>query len=294
MHRAVAQPGLLARFEDGLRLLFEGGRFLRRTPSLWPLAIVPVFLGLITVAVAGSLFLARLGPIVAWCDSLLPVFEATSVWSWIWVGPATFLVWVAGGLMVVALFALALVAALLAANLASAPFLERLSLRVERLARDPSEEGEGTADAGIAGSFLRSFVAEVQRIGALVAAWVGLSLLGLVVPGASFVTTPLLVALTVLFLPLEYAGHALDRRGLSFRERLRFVGANWATMAGFGTVAFVACFVPGFNLLVMPALVTAGTLLVVRLDPASFAASAQLEATDPPLSDLASFSEPDA
>jgi CysZ protein len=279
MSRADAGRGVLADFEAGLRLLFEGGRFLRRAPSLWPLAIVPVFLALVAVAIAGSLFLANLAAIVAWCDSLLPVFEATNVWSWLWVGPATFVVWVAGGLIVVVLFAVAIVAALLAANLASAPFLERLSARVERLAQAGGADapaGEPSAPTAV----LRSFAAEVQRIGCLVLAWVGLSLVALIVPGATFVTTPLLVALTVLFLPLEYAGHALDRRGLSFRDRIRFVRANWATMAGFGTVAFVACFVPGFNLLVMPALVTAGTLLVVRREPV---------AEDAPASDLASF-----
>lgn len=284
MSRADAERGVLADFEDGLRLLFEGGRFLRRSPSLWPLAIVPVFLALVAVAIAGSLFLANLAAIVAWCDSLLPVFEAKSLWSWLWVGPATFVVWVAGGLIVVVLFAASIVAALLAANLASAPFLERLSARVERLARSgetDSPEGEASVPTAV----LRSFAAEVQRIGFLVLAWAGLSLVALIVPGATFVTTPLLVALTVLFLPLEYAGHALDRRGMSFRDRIRFVRANWATMAGFGTVAFVACFVPGFNLLVMPALVTAGTLLVVRREPAW---------EDARVSDLASFSDPDA
>lgn len=284
MGRAAVERGALADFEEGLRLLFEGGRFLRRAPSLWPLAIVPVFLALVAVAIAGSLFLANLGSIVAWCDSLLPVFEATSVWSWLWVGPATFAVWVAGGLIVVVLFAVAIVGALLAANLVSAPFLERLSARVEELAR--SAEGMAPApEASVPVTILRSFAAEAQRIGCLALAWIGLSLVALIVPGASFVTTPLLVALTVLFLPLEYAGHAFDRRGLSFRDRLRFVRANRAVMAGFGTVAFVACFVPGFNLLMMPALVTAGTLLVVRREPA---------AEDAGASDLVSFSERDA
>lgn len=279
MGRAEAGRGVMADFEDGLRLLFEGGRFLRRTPSLWPLAIVPVFFALVAVAIAGSLFLANLAPIVAWCNSLLPVFEATSLWSWLWVGPATFAVWVAGGLMVVVLFAVAIVASLLAANLVCAPFLERLSARVEVLARAGGTDSPA-GDASVPTAVLRSFAAEVQRIGFLVLAWVGLSLVALIVPGATFVTTPLLVVLTVLFLPLEYAGHALDRRGMSFRDRVRFVRANWATMAGFGTVAFVACFLPGFNLIVMPALVTAGTLLVVRHEPPS---------EDVHVSDLASF-----
>lgn len=284
MNRAESGRGVLEDFEDGLRLLFEGGRFLRRAPSLWPLAIVPVFLALVAVAIAGSLFLAHLAAIVAWCDSLLPVLEPTSAWSWLWVGPATFAVWVAGGLMVVVLFAVAIVAALLAANLASAPFLERLSARVEILAR-AGQTRAPTGEASVPAAILRSFAAEIQRIGFLVLTWAVLSLIALIVPGATFVTTPLLVAFTVLFLPLEYAGHALDRRGMSFRDRVRFVRANWAMAAGFGSVAFVACFLPGFNLLVMPALVTAGTLLVVRREPASEEAR---------VSDLASFSEPDA
>jgi uncharacterized protein involved in cysteine biosynthesis len=38
-------------------------------------------------------------------------------------------------------------------------------------------------------------------------------------------------------------------------------------MTGFGGVAFLACLVPGLNLLIMPALVTAGTLLVLRTEP---------------------------
>lgn len=253
-------------FEDGLRLLFEGARFLRREPSLWPLAIVPVFLSLVFVAIAGSLFFANLSAIAAWCNSLLPVLVASTWWSWLWVGPAMFIVWIAGGLAVVVVFGAAIVAALLAANLVSAPFLERLSWRVERIERagqvDDAEEGPSAVRAAV-----RSFLAELQRIGFLALVWTGLSLAGLVVPGAHLLTTPLLVILTILFLPLEYAGHAFDRRAASFRDRLRFVRANLWMMTGFGSVAFVACFLPGLNLLMMPALVTAGTLLVVRRDP---------------------------
>lgn len=276
-----AARGGLAGFEAGLRLLLEGAGFLRREHSLWPLAIVPVFLSLVFVAIAGSLFLANLGAIVAWCSSFLPVVEATHWWSWIWVGPATFLIWIAGGLAVVVAFGAAIVAALLAANLASAPFLERLSFRVEAIARagDPIDP---SAELGWIAVGLRSLGAELARVGLLAAVWIGLSLVGLVVPGAPFLTAPVLVVVTIFFLPLEYAGHAFDRRGASLRDRLRFVAARGATMAGFGSVAFVACFVPGLNLVMMPALVTAGTLLVERHDPVSEAES---------VADLTSFSE---
>ena len=266
-----------AGFEDGLRLFFEGARFLRREPSLWPLVIVPVLLSLVFVAISGSLFFANLAAITAWCNSFLPVLVATSWWSWLWVGPAMFLVWIAGGLAVVIVFGAAIVAALLAANLLSAPFLERLSWRVERIAQ-VGQVDDAVDEPNSIGAALRSFFAEIQRIGFLVFLWAGLSLAGLVVPGAHLLTAPLLVITTILFLPLEYAGHAFDRRGASFRDRLRFVRANLSTMVGFGSVAFFACFLPGLNLLMMPALVTAGTLLVVSRDPVSDG-----------MSDLASF-----
>ena len=45
--RSIASRGVFAGFEEGLRLLFDGTRFLRRESSLWPLAIVPVFLSLV-------------------------------------------------------------------------------------------------------------------------------------------------------------------------------------------------------------------------------------------------------
>lgn len=281
--RATGGKGAFAEFEEGLRLLFEGTGFLRRESALWPLAIVPVFLALVCVAIASSLFLSNLGPIVAWCSSLLPVIGSPQgwSWSWLWVGPAMFLIWIAGGLAVVVAFGAAIVAALLVANLASAPFLERLSFRVEAIAR-AGEPVEGDIGLGTISPALRSLRAELTRIGFLAVIWAGLSLVGLIVPGAPLLTVPLLVLVTIFFLPLEYTGHAFDRRGTPFRDRLRFVLARRSTMAGFGSVAFAACFVPGLNLLVMPALVTAGTLLVVRDDPVSEDAS---------VSDLTFFSE---
>lgn len=279
--RSTASPGALAAFEEGLRLLFDGAYFLRREHALWPLAIVPVFLSLVFVAIAGSLFLGNLAAIAAWCNSFLPVIEATRWWSWLWVGPATFLSWIAGGLAVVVVFAFAIVAALLAANLVGAPFLEQLSFRVETIAR-AGDLGELDERPGVVESALRSLAAELARVGFLALVWVGSSLVGLIVPGAQIVTVPLLVIVTIFFLPFAYAGHAFDRRGTPFRERLRFVFSRRPTMVGFGSVAFAACFVPGLNLVMMPALVTAGTLLVVRHDPVSEDAS---------VSDLASFSE---
>jgi len=269
MNQTGFDRGSVSRFREGLLLFSEGVAFLRRERRLWPLAMVPVFFATVLVGTAVSLFWVRVEMIHEAWVSLLPLFEATSWWTWIWVGPGKLVVWLAGWLGVVFAFALSVVAALLLANLVSAPFLDRLSQRVETIV-----QGENASDpsglsglSGLVAETLRSFAAELQRIVFLGGIWIVLSGVGFVVPGAHLLTGPLLIATTVLLLPLDYAGFALDRRQIPFRSRRRWLWANLPTMTGFGGVAFLACLVPGLNLLIMPALVTAGTLLVLRMAP---------------------------
>ena len=258
--------GSVSRFGEGLLLLVEGGRFLRNERRLWPLATVPVLFSTILVGMAVSLFWVRLEMIHDTWISVLPILEATSWWAWIWVGPGKLLFWLVGWLGVVVAFAFSLIVALLLANLLSAPFLDQLSQRVESIVQGESLSSS-TGFPGVVTETLRSFAAELQRIVFLGVIWIGLTGVGFVVPGAHLVTGPLLIATTVLLLPLDYAGFALDRRQISFRSRRRWLWANLSTMTGFGGVAFFACLVPGLNLLIMPALVTAGTLLVLRIAP---------------------------
>jgi CysZ protein len=258
--------GPIGRFRDGLLLLSEGFGFLRRQARLWPLAIIPVLFALVFVGLVGSVFWIHLDGIHEVCAAWLPMLEAEAWWAWIWVGPGKLLFWLLGWLAVVVSFALSLVAALLLANLVSAPFLDHLSQRVEAIAlgdHAPSESGSSS----ILSDALRSFAAEFQRLVFLAGIWLILSAVGFILPGAHLVTGPILIAVTVLLLPLDYAGFALDRRQISFRSRRSWLWQNLPTMGGFGGVAFVACLVPGLNLLMMPALVTAGTLLVLRTAP---------------------------
>jgi uncharacterized protein involved in cysteine biosynthesis len=196
----------------------------------------------------------------------LPVFEVTNWWSWIWIGPGRLVLWFLGWLGVLFALAIALLTALLSANVLSAPFLDRLSARVEAIEEGVSADREEGLAAMLRETG-RSFAAEFQRLAFLAAVWVSLGLAGFVFPGAHLITGPLLVAATVLLLPLDYAGFALDRRGIPFRTRRRWLRENWPTMTAFGGVAFLSCLVPGLNLLVLPVFVTAGTLLVIRIRP---------------------------
>ncbi len=270
MAGSIESGGTIRRLRGGARLLGEGFGFLRRERSLWALASVPVILAIIAVGTAGLSFSLHLDEIHATWRALLPTFEATGWWTWIWIGPGKALVFLAGWLAVALTFALSLVAALLLANLASAPFLDALSQRVEAM-ETGQPAGAGEAKGGLVVEILRSFGAELQRLGLLGALWISLSSVGFVIPGAHLITGPLLVGLTILFLPLDYAGYALDRRGIRFGDRRRWLRKHLPTMVGFGGIAFVSCLVPGLNLIVLPSLVTGGTLLVIRTRPEQLA-----------------------
>lgn len=259
----VRPMGRIAGFRAGLVLLAEGIGFLRRERSLWALAWVPVLFALLGVMAAVTIFSLNLTEVHGFWSERLPVLEIGEWWSHLWVWPLRLLFWAVVWLAVIVSFALSLVTGLLIANLASAPFLDRLSQCVEtiELGSEAAVEAEGTS---LVGEILKSFWAELQRLSFLAGLWIVFTMIGFIVPGAHLITAPLLVAITILFLPLDYAGFALDRHGVSFRERRAWLWQQLPTMVGFGGIAFVACLVPGLNLLIMPSLVTAGTLLVVR------------------------------
>jgi len=272
--------GLISRFRQGVMLLGEGFGFLRRERRLWPLALVPVIFAVLGVASAVALFWTHLETIHEISNALFPVFEATDWWTWIWVGPGRVFFWLLGWLVVLVSFAVSLVAGLLLANLASAPFLDKLSQSVEALVLGHPVPSESDPSSALAET-LKSFAAELQRLAFLGGLWLILTLAGFVLPGAHLVTGPLLVATTILFLPLDYAGFALDRRGASFGMRRRWLRAQLPTMVGFGGVAFGACLIPGLNLLILPSLVTAGTLLVLRSPPSQKHARARSKSGGP-------------
>lgn len=259
-------PGSIRGVRAGVRLLPEGFALLRQERSLWALASVPVGLAIIAVGTVGTLFALQVEEIHTVFRAALPTLTADAWWTWLWVGPGKAILFLLGWLAVALSFAVSLVGGLLIANLVSAPFLDVLSQRVEEIVTGRPAVDMGGQE-GIAMSALRSFAAELQRLAFLFVIWISLTMLGFVIPGAHFVTGPLLIALTVLFLPLDYAGYALDRRLVGFGDRRRWLREHLSIMVGFGGVAFASCLVPGLNLVVLPSLVTGGTLLVLRARP---------------------------
>jgi len=267
--RTSAQESLATRsvtgFASGLRLPFEGLSLLARQRSLWPLASVPVAFCALALTLAGSLLYFNAADLFALVTGWLPVFEVEAWYQWLWLGPLKLLVWLAGWVLYAASWAVGLLAAILLANLASAPFLDRLAQRVEQIAVGHAVESDEAGWASIVGEARRTMTNELQRLVFFVGVSGTISLAGVLIPGGQLVAPAALVLFTATFLPLDYAGYHLDRLQVSFRKRRSWLGEHLPVMLGFGGAAMATALLPGLNLLLLPVLVTAGTLLALRL-----------------------------
>lgn len=260
-----ANPGSsIERLLRGLAFHFAGARFLLRTRALWWLAFVPVLLSGLALLAVTVLLWNFAGEIFQALTSWMPVLDVEHWFEWLWVAPAKFLIWCVGLLLFAAVTGVALILALLLANVVASPVLDTLSQRVEALASGVvpvAEEGFWPTLA----TNLRTVGEDLRRIAFFLALQALISFCGLVIPGAQLIAPIVMTGVVILFLPLEYASYALDRRQLAFRERRRWALAHKPEMLGFGGGAFLLCLVPGLNLCAMPVLVVSATLLVVHL-----------------------------
>ena len=239
-------------------------RLLLRERRLWPLAALPLLLSVAAVVGAAGGMLAWSGEIRAFASGLFPVLGAETWYAWLWVGPLRALFFLLGLALFAALAALAVVAAFALASLVASPFHDALARRVEEIVTGRVEALNEPGFAGLLRQASRAVREEARRLGFFAALWLSLAAVGMLVPGGQLLAAPALVLLSLLFLPLDYAGYTFDRRGVPFAERRRWVRRHLGPALGFGAAALLLCAVPGLNLLALPVLVVAGTLLALR------------------------------
>jgi len=235
------RPSLPVRAAAGAWHVPAGFGFILRRPGLWPLAALPtalavilLFLGLVLGVFVGPHVQARFAP----APGGVPVWVEL---------PVSLLLWMATlGSCVFLGLGIALVVA--------SPILEQLSRQVEARAR---------GRVGDSGKGLRWEAGQAIR-GSLyfLAAAPGVFLLGLIPVVGPFLS----VAWGGRAVAFQMTDPALARRGLSFREKRRWHRAWRAESMGFGLAGMVGLLVPFANLLLGPALVAGGTLLVLDLE----------------------------
>jgi CysZ protein len=236
-----SRPGLLRRAAAGAWHVPAGFVFLARAPRLWALAALPVVLAVVLMylgAVAGIFLIPRVETAFAPPAMARPVavdiLTSLPLWTAV-VGSGVFL-----GLGL--------------ALLVAAPLLVQLSRQVEARVAG-SAIGAGGALGGRVAESLRSALY-------IPAAAPGVFLLGLVP-----VVGPVLSAVWgAAAIALQTTDPALARRGLRFAGRWRWHREWLAESQGFGLAGMVGLLVPLANLLLAPAMIVGGTLLVIDLE----------------------------
>lgn len=251
----------------GLRLPLEALGLLRRERELWPLAVIPVLLSLVAFGAAVGVVVAYAGELYAWSTAWMPAFEAERWYQWIWLGPARAGLAALGATLFLVIAGAALVLAYLVASVLASPVHDALSARVEQLTTGTLVDSSGPGLVGVLREGGRAAREELRRTLFFLGLTLPLVLAGALLPGAALVTGPVLVGITVFFLPLDYTSYTLDRRRVPFAERWRWLLSHRSVMVGFGTAAFGTFAVPGLNFVAMPVLVVAGTLLALRIGP---------------------------
>jgi len=263
--RARTSP---ATFRDGAALLPRAFALLRQRRELWLPAAIPALLTAGCIGLAAALLYANAGPLQAAIADALPRFEPGAWYTWLWIGPAKVLVGLVRFALLVVAGGVAALFAVVVATLLSSPVLDELSRRVERvLGGKAAGDDERASAAGVARDALSSLSNEARRLGLFALIWLAITLAGLVVPFGAALVPVALAAAVVVFLPLEYAGFALDRRRIGFAGRRAWLASQRAKALGFGVAGFAIGLVPGLNFLLLPVLIVAGTVLVLEAPP---------------------------
>jgi len=226
-------------FARGFLALFGALGSLLRTPSTWPLALVPALLLVIVQSgfvlgwwrylkpwlnaqLAGDGKLQNLGALLAAWGSVLPLL----VLGW-------FLV-----------------------PVLSAPALDGIVVRVERELGAPAR-----APLGIFAELWCGLRAMLLSLLLTLPAIAGLALLGLLVPPLVVVTTPLKLLIGALGVAWGMFDYPLTLRGVGVGARVAFMLRHFSAVLGFGVAFSLLFWLPCFSILMLPVGVAGATQL---------------------------------
>jgi CysZ protein len=248
---ALVPPGPPQRptFVTGLRCLFGGIGWLVTHPNAWPLAAVPLVIGIVaTAALAfGS---------VGWVPGLIAQL----------VGPTTS-TWAGVGVVVLKILATALaivVGCLLAFAVAqplAGPALEGLVRQQERDLGAPTREPTSwPTDIG------RALLSVMVGYAFGLPAMVLLLLVSLFLPWAAILTVPLELFVAACIIAWDLCDFPMSIRGMPMAERLRTITGYGGAVLGFSLGLALAGLVPCLLFLLLPVGVVGATRLTWAIE----------------------------
>ena len=239
--RRRERPGVFRRAAAGAWHVPAGFVYIFKTPSIWPLAILPALL--VVVCVTAGLFLGlfaipQLEKVLVPGEGKIAERLGFLLTLALWLGA------VAAGMI------LGLAVALLLAS----PVLERISRKVEARAHGDASESQ----RGIWWEMLQAFKGSIYFLFSAPVVLL-LSLIPLVGPVAATIWGAHALAFQQTDVPLA-------RRGRDFTARRAWHRRYRAESIGFGLAGLLTLLVPLAILLIGPALAVGGTLLVIEFE----------------------------
>lgn len=241
LDRPAERPGFL----DGARALFSGFAFVFTTPSVWPLALVPM--------AAFGLVTAMLGAGVM--HFLVPMIEGLLGPRWGYLAAVIEVVIAALALIVAALVGFGVAQPL------SGPALNRIVRKAEAELGAPHRPPTGVIED--MGRALQS-LAVSYAFGLPVLA--GLYVVTLFFPPLIVVTFPAKLVVLAILVAWDLCDYPLSIHGAPVRARVAFMGRNARAMLGFGFGLGVLSLLPCALLLVLPAGVAGAARLTRRIE----------------------------
>lgn len=236
-------------FGAGVGSLFSGLKFVTSTPSVWPLAMVPVFFFVVITIAVG---LAGAGLLPGWITPML------GPWAHKGHGAAGIAVKV---LVTVLSVVVGVLLGFLLSQPLSGPALEKIVRKVEASLGAPAwPETSVLADVWRSLEGLLLTTALTLPIIALLFA------IEIVFPPVAIVTTPLKGVVTALMLAWDLCDYPLSIRGMPIRERFAFLRRHAPAVFGFGLGLALLTLIPCAILLALPVGAAGATRLVVRLE----------------------------
>lgn len=251
MDKDIPQIRHVGGFFSGVQYPLRAAFFVLRHPSLWPYCIIPLIINIALVV-----------GLVYWMHAYAHTWfqhHLTSA-NWFWHVVRVVAEWLSALLVLLA----ALVAFVIIGSIASVPFNDLLSERVDKIItgwRDTQALSWGRKGWHLAVTLTQ----EAKRLSVYGTIAVLLFLLSFI-PVLTPFTTAAQLFLAAMFFAVDYLSYPLERRGvLMARDKKAFARTHFGASLGFGATMTLIALIPFVNFLFLPLGVVGGTLLFADL-----------------------------
>ncbi|MTF38542.1 EI24 domain-containing protein [Cyanobacterium aponinum] len=250
-------------FFSGVFYPFLALKIIWQNKTLWRYLIIPI---LINILVGIISYILLLNPSLNFYDNFTnnlilrvdQLIDSLPQWleflTYIISAIASFL----KGIMIIILLILVGFVILQFGGILGSPFYGKLSEKIEILKKGNLD----LIEINIVREIFRAILFELKKLLFIIVFSIPLFLLNFIPAFGNLISLIGGLSITVTIICLDFFDATLERKRLSFREKLKFVWGGFPLTTGFGLICLALISIPFVNLIAIPICVSAGTLLI--------------------------------